>query len=96
MLFKKNNINKFKVIIKRELKDKENLKGFLKYLENYIFKLNPNIYNYSDILELYFTNKNENSKFLDKLYLTNNICEAINSSINYYLPKRSSNNSDSL
>ena len=38
--------------------------------------------------------KKENIKYLDKLYLTNNICEAINSRINCYLSKRSENNTD--
>ena len=83
MFFKKNNISKLKYIIKKELNNKGILKGFLKYLENYIFKLNLIIYIYTDILELYFSNKNENSKYLDKRYLTNNICEGINSLINY-------------
>ena len=90
----KKNINKFKNIIRDSIKDKEKLKPFLKYLENYIFKLNPEIYNYEELLKLYYTNKNKNKKYLDKLYLTNNICEAINSRINYYLPKRSANNAD--
>lgn len=66
----------------------------MKYLEGYIFKLNPKIYNYEDILNLYNSDKKENGKYLEKIYLTNHICEAINSRINYYLPKRSSNNAD--
>ena len=35
-----------------------------------------------------------NNKPLEKLYLTNNICESINSKINLYLPKKVTSNSD--
>ena len=66
----------------------------MKYLEGYIFKLNSKIYNYEDILYLYNSDKKENGKYLEKIYLTDNIYEAINSRINYYFPKRSSNNAD--
>ena len=69
-----------------------NILMLISYLEKYIFKLNPEIYNYKELLNLYYSNKNK--IYLDKLYLTNNICKAINSRINYYLPKRSANNKD--
>lgn len=66
----------------------------MKYLQNYLFQLNPKKNNYEEILYFYNSDKNENGKYLEKIYLTNNTCEAINSRINYYLPKRSCTNAD--
>lgn len=64
---------------------------FIKYLKNFIFKLDPSIYNYSKLIE-YFQKDNSN-KYLDMLNTTNNICESINSKLNFYLPKKATNNS---
>ena len=36
----------------------------------------------------------EDNKFLNRLYLTNNVSESINAKLNYYLPKRATNNKD--
>ena len=55
------------------------LTKFVRYLNNYIFKLVPNIHNYAKLISL---NKEKNEKkFLDKLYTTNNICESLNSKL---------------
>ncbi len=64
---------------------------FIKYLKNFIFKLDPSIYNYSKLIE-YFQKDNSN-KYLEMLYTTNNICESMNSKLNFYLPKKATNNS---
>ena len=79
-------IPKFKNIILEKIKDDTNIKLFYNYLKNYLFKLNPKIYNYVDLIN-YFKEDN-NNLFLNKLYATNNICESINSKINYFLPKK--------
>ena len=39
---------------------------------------------------------NNENKYLNKFYTTNNIVESINSKLNYYLPKKSTNNIDFL
>lgn len=36
----------------------------------------------------------EDNKYLKRLYLTNNVSESINAKLNYYLPKRATNNKD--
>ena len=84
------NIKKFKAIILEELKENKALDKFAKYLKTYLFKLNPIIYNHTNLIE-YFKTNNEN-KYLDHLYTTNNICEKINSKSDYFLPKRANNN----
>ena len=84
------NIKKFQTIILEELKENKSLDKFVKYLKVYLFKLNPIIYNYTNLIE-YFKSNNEN-KYLDHLYTTNNICETINSKLDYFLPKRATNN----
>ena len=89
------NIDKIKdfqklIIIKLQTYNK-NLYGFVKYLKKYLFKLSPKIYNYSEIIE-HFKRDNNKNKFLDILYITNNICEPLNSKISYYFPKKQANN----
>ena len=67
------------------------MKEFVKYLVNYIFKLNPDVYNYEALIK--YKSKNiSKSKILKKFYTTNNIVESLNSKLNYYLPKKSTNN----
>ena len=83
------NIKIFKGIILKKLEEFGNLKDFILYLNKNIFKLDPHIYNYSKLVE-YNIKKNE-TKYLEKLYTSNNICESINSKINYNLPKKVSN-----
>ena len=56
-------------------------------------KKNPDLFNYVKILE--YRNENENNqKILNNFFLTNNICEALHSKINYYIPKRATNAKD--
>ena len=67
------NIKKYKEIIINNLQDRENLSKFVKYLKDYLFN---NI------------NENNDNIYFKKLYLTNNICESINTKLNYYQPKK--------
>ena len=53
----------------------------LSYFKNYLFKIPAEVYNFSALIS-YFAKENEN-KYLEKLYTTNNIVESINSKINY-------------
>ena len=59
-------------------------------MNNYLFAIEPEIYNYNNIID-YIKELNVTS-FMEKLFLTNNICESINSKINYNLPKKNTNN----
>ena len=84
------NITKFKNIILEKLKNDNKIKSFYNYLKKYLFNLNPKFYNYVELIK-YFQ-KDNNNLFLNKLYTTNNICESINSKINYNLPKKTIDN----
>ena len=84
------NIGKFKKIIIDNLSKVNNNKNFITYLNNYIFKLNPNDYNFCKLIN--YCKENNKDKFLEKIYTSNNISESINSKINYNLPKKSTNN----
>ena len=84
------NIKKFQNIILNKLENEDKIKPFIKYLKNYLFKLDGNIYNYSEIIN-HFKNLKDD-RFVEKLYTTNNICESLNSKINFYLPKKTINN----
>ena len=86
-----NKINNFKKII-TVLKKYDKIEKFTKYINNYIFKLSPQVYNYSELIN-FFKDNNEN-KFLRKLYTTNNIVESVNSVLSFNLPKRVTNNKD--
>ena len=77
------NLDKIKAFQKSILK-------IIRYLKNYLFKLNPHIYNYNKLIN-YFKSK-DNNLYLENLYTSNNICESINSKLNYYLSKRATNN----
>lgn len=87
-----NNINKFKNIILDHLKKYYKLENFIKYLNNYLFKLPHQAYNYSQLIK-YFEEKN-NSNFINKLYTTNNIVESVNAMLAFNLPKRVTQNID--
>ena len=80
-----NKIKLFKNIIIKKLDDIGGLNKFKKYLKNYIFKLDTHIYNYNKLIEYAINNNNKN---FEKFYTTNNICESINSKLNFYLPKK--------
>ena len=84
-------IKEFQKVIIKKLETYKKLNGFVKYLKTYLFLLSPKIYNYSEIIQ-HFKISNNNNKFLDKLYTTNNICESLNSKISFNLPKKSANN----
>ena len=87
----KKNIIDFESIIIKEISKIKNSSKFINYLKNYIFKIINNGYNYSKIINEYLEG---NNRSIEKLYLTNNICESINSKINFYLPKRVTSNYD--
>ena len=72
-------------MIIKEISKIKNSSKFINYLKNYIFKIINNGYNYSKIINEYLEG---NNRSIEKLYLTNNICESINSKINFYLLKR--------
>ena len=85
------NIKEFQDIIIKKLETYEKLSSFINYLKEFIFKIDPNIYNYSKLIE-HFDIENEENKFLAKLYTSNNICESLNSKISLYLPKKVTDN----
>ena len=87
----KKNIIDFESIIIKEISKIKNSSKFINYLKTYIFKIINNGYNYSKIINEYLEG---NNRSIEKLYLTNNICESINSKINFYLPKRVTSNYD--
>ena len=83
-------IEEFKKIILNKMNEYNGYAKFKNYIIKYLFKINPKIYNYGELIE-YFKNIN-NDNFLDKFHSTNNICECINSKLSYYLPKENTNN----
>ena len=83
-------LENLKKIIIDNLSKVNNNKNFITYINKYIFKLNPNYYNFCKLI-IYCKNNNKD-KFLEKIYTSNNISESINSKINYNLPKKSTNN----
>lgn len=68
------------------------MENFIKYLNNYIFKLSHRVYNYSKLIK-YFEEKN-NSNFINKLYTTNNIVESVSAIFAFNIPKRATQNID--
>ena len=83
-------IEEFKKIILNKLNEYQGYTKFKNYIKNYLFKINPKIYNFSELID-YF-NKHNINKFIDKIHTTNNICECINSKLSYYLPKENTKN----
>ena len=71
-----NKIKEFLKIILEKLSNLEKIKKFIKYLKEYLFEINPHIYNYTELFN-YFKTNNSNL-YLEKIYTTNNICESIN------------------
>ena len=93
----KKNIQIYKDLIINKLKDNEKLKKFIKYLNPYIFKLNPSAYNYEELINLKKNDdKDEDNIYLQKFYTTNNIVESINGKLNLNLLKKSTNNKNFL
>ena len=84
---KKASIKKLQDIILNKIKTNIRLKPFCSYLTNYLFKLDYKTYNYEDYLK-YFDDNNDNNKYMDKIYFTNNVIESLNAKINSYLPKK--------
>ncbi len=87
----KKNLIEFEKIIINEISKIKNNSKLINYLNKYIFKIVNNGYNYSKIINEYFEG---NNRSIEKLYLTNNICESINAKINFYLPKKVTSNYD--
>ena len=86
-LIDSDNIKKYKDFLLENLNKKEKYKSLSRYLKNYWFKKPNNIYNFSEFFKKFKGNK----KYLDKIYLTNNIVESIHGKLNYYLPKHITN-----
>ena len=80
---KKNRIESYKKFINDKLKNMQDYKEFLKYLNSYWFKKPDNEYNFSDILQKFEGNIDN----LNTFYFTSNITESIHAKINYYLPR---------
>lgn len=85
--FKYIKVNGFKKIIIENLSKENKYTLFISYLKRYIFKMNPLQYNYSKLIE--YIKENNKSNFKEKLFTTNDICENINSKLNFNLPKKS-------
>ena len=68
---------------------KKNIKytKLVTYLKNYWFKKSVEEYNFSEFINKYKTDKDK----LNKLYITNNIVESIHGKLNYFLPKKITN-----
>ena len=81
---KREQIKEFKKIIIDKLNEDKKYEKFINYLKKYLFKLDPNIYNIEKIIKY---KKENNNKYLDYLYITNNVVESINGKLNYYLSK---------
>ena len=62
-------IEEFKKIILNKLNEYQGYTKFKNYIKNYLFKINPKIYNFSELID-YF-NKHNNNKFIDKIHTTN-------------------------
>ena len=83
----KDNLKEYIKFIYEEIGKDSKYKLLIPYLEKNWFSKNPDMYNYSTLLD--YKKKSEKNKYLEKLYLTNNISESLHSKINYYLPKYS-------
>ena len=92
MFLNKNKLKKFQDIIITEIKKSKELSNLSRYKKQYLFKLINNGFNYDKILKEKYDKGNCKSN--EKLYLMKNVVESINSKINFYLPKRITNNSD--
>ena len=82
-----NKVDDYKKFLITNISQKEKYKKLCMYLKNYCFKKNNNIYNYSEFIKKYSNEK----KYMNKIYITNNIVESIHGKINYYLPKHITN-----
>ena len=83
-------IKDFKKTILEKLSKEDKYKSFINYLKDYIFKMNPLQYNYNKLIE--YSQERNQTKFIEKIYTINNICESLNSKLNYNLPKTSTTN----
>ena len=84
--------SQIKINIRKKIESDNKLKPFLNYLNNFLFKLDDNQFNYEDLINYH----NKENKIYDnlklRLHFTQNIIESLNGKINYYYPKRSTNN----
>ena len=97
-----NKINVYFEKLENIININDNEKKFMNYFENTWLKKYKKLFNYSRLLQdtikyknLYINNKGKNNSYyplkdkikdLNKLYLTNNICENIHSCISKHLP----------
>ena len=65
-----NKIKEFQKIILEKFSNIEKIKKFIKYLKEYLFEINPHIYNYTELINYFKTNNSY--LYLEKIYTTNN------------------------
>ena len=78
-------IKAYKTIILEKLNEDKKYNKFINYLNRYLFKIDPNIYNYDKFIN--YKKEQHNNKYLKYLFTTNNVVESINAKLNYYLTK---------
>ena len=91
---KPKNIKKFFEILKNNLNNNTKQNPLFDYIRKSYVKKNPVLYNISFILDDAKDKDKERYRYLQKIYLTNNIEESINLTINYNLPKKITTNND--
>ena len=74
----KQSIKKQQELIIEKLKNNDKLIEFVKYLKKYLFKIDYSLYNYEDYLKNYDL-KTDSNKYLERIFLTNNVNESLNS-----------------
>ena len=84
----KNKLNGYIKFIYNKLEKDNEAKKLIPYLKKNWYDKNPDLYNYSSILKYKRDNEGIN-KYLERLYITNNISESLHGKISFYLPKHS-------
>ena len=80
-------VTEYQKFLINNLQEKKEYIKLCKYLKEYWFSKNISEYNFSQFINKYKQSKDK----MDMIYLTNNIIESINSRINFYLPKKITN-----
>ena len=83
----KDKIKEYQKFLINNLKKNIKYTKLVTYLKNYWFKKSVEEYNFSEFINKYKTDKDK----LNKLYITNNIVESIHGKLNYFLPKKITN-----
>jgi ribosome maturation protein Sdo1 len=67
-------IKAYKKIIIEKLNQDNKYNKFINYLNKYLFKMDPNIYNYDKLIN--YKKEQHNNKYLEYLYTTFNVVES--------------------